>query len=149
MNNLLCMSLYIIARVGLCLALVAWIVGQCRSFAAVAPAVNSQTVMIRLDPGDWTVSHVPVYMTDGFFIATASQVSPDFFADDHEWMADMVWEVDMGMGEYSYIKTGSTFSFPHWFVVTFCALFYGVPKWVYRKRGKVVHGSGRTEGANH
>ena len=56
---------------------------------------------------------------------------------------------DRGSGEpsgFSFIaltalhfpRMFATVSFRHWLVVTFFALFYGVLKWVYRKRRKVV-----------
>jgi len=33
---------------------------------------------------------------------------------------------------------GIVVTFPHWLVVSLFALFYGVLKWVYRKREKAV-----------
>ena len=33
-------------------------------------------------------------------------------------------------------NSGFAFSIRHWFIVTIFALFYGVLKWVYRKRGR-------------
>ena len=44
--------------------------------------------------------------------------------------------VTEGLGAF-YLSDRS-FAVHHWFVITLFALFYGVLKWVYRKRGKAV-----------
>lgn len=138
MKNLLRMSLFIIARAGLCLAVVAWM-------------LTRHWILILYS----TVSVGAVH--EGWIVVC-------FFDNDSGWSFDLesAGEVGSSTWAFSYpnelssdVAISSGFSFVgvtlqtcpgfdatlairHWLVVTLFAIFYGVLKWVYRKRGEAV-----------
>ena len=142
MKNLLRMSLFIIARAGLCLAVVAWIAGQWWSIESV---------------GDFTAASAFFFTGQaGIIVGVTSDDDADWRLDVSEKQSPVMWVFAYNAPENSELAKQITFAEPfsglalisdsrtigaairHYLVVTFFALFYGVLKWVYRKRGKAV-----------
>jgi len=118
-----------IARLGLFLAVVAWVVGQQhQGFGFAYPIVTAidktgVAIAFTTECGHWgirEVRHMPIVLDflDGV----------NFPKDVSYWSLHAI--------AFLYDPGQVSFAIRHWLVVTIFALFYGVLKWVYRKRGK-------------
>jgi hypothetical protein len=131
-KNLLRMSLLIIARAGLCLAVVAWVVGQwtCVRVGAGTPAGSAQIMTSHLGLyGQLGLS--PNRYRAGIRYYERTRWDEWFEHGPSHWS---VYESSVGMATFPGIGV----SIRHWLVVSFFALFYGVLKLVCRERGKAV-----------
>ena len=127
MRDLIKPTLFIVARLGLLLAVVAWIIGQWWMVK-----VSSQVEMSRRG---WQYCNV-LPMEARFSIWRKTEwhnldVSiTDFLSETPR--TDVSFR-GIEFRQYSAVRY---LRVPHWLIVTIFALFYGVLKWVYRKRGK-------------
>ncbi|MEO2013360.1 MAG: hypothetical protein ABGZ53_03215 [Fuerstiella sp.] len=137
MNNLLRMSLFIIARAGLFLAVVAWIAGQWWEFGCSAD-VQGGSLIGSIAPRGWVVGHYdePLGWSCESMLLTDYD-DPDnarsFFElnpDDFECRF-----VAMLLPGVSYVRFyGPAFGFRHWLIVTLFTAFNIARHFIYRKR---------------
>ena len=136
MKNLLRMSLFIIARAGLCLAVVAWIAGQwwgtiaegSLSQLSCGLGMESNGFILQVATRPVTACIRPLgkgelASVNMYFESTAAEIGATQLLPGAKVLS--------GSGEYCLFVH-------HYFTITLFALFYGVLKWVYRKRGKAV-----------
>ena len=137
MKNLLRMSLFIIARAGLCLSVVAWVMGQWWTGTV---HVIGDGRSLRVD----TARSI-------FFHMVSFGSSPMPTVEFDLMPGPLVWELgnDNSEGVTFVQLPGLCVEFDndgewllgqlrHWLTITLFVLFYGVLKWVYRKRGKAA-----------
>ena len=148
MKNLIRMSLFIIARVGLVLAVVAWSIGQRWGLYG---SVESQTLSLSaaMVPLGWVAKQ-----NTGSLRRSPTRPSWTGSVErlpshrNHE--QTRAWAFDQPGGDYSFYRpTGvmnglgiifaeypstRTISIRHWVIVTFFALFFALLKCMYRKR---------------
>jgi len=118
MKNLIKPTLFIITRLGLLLAVSAWVVGLWQVFGTIAGPFS-----IASGPGGWEICRWDSSNADrlSFFSYSAAVEVPHAPSS-----SPRLW----GMFVY------------HWLVVSIFALFYGMLKWAYRKRGNGRTGTG-------
>ena len=118
-----------VARIGLVLSVVAWVVSQwVRLDIFVA-----QTSFISTPVGWLLVNHYH------WPVARESSIGILSDMNNNTKMIQFVEDSGTSCFGFGYLAQSAVYlSFRHWLVVTFFALFYGVLKWVYRKRGKAV-----------
>ena len=133
MKNLLRMSLFIVARAGLFLAIVAWIVGQWLTGGGTCPL----GVVLVCDSG-WicAVDHDLRFAWEFSVAPTQAGDLNLHFVKPPKSNRRIGFSLCGVTGWRTIVKT--SVSIRHWLIVTFFALFYGVLKWVYRKPGRVV-----------
>ena len=120
MRPLIRPTLFAIARLGLFLAVVVWIVSQWWS--------------VSISYGD------TAYVSrDGLtFIYDQDSVYPSSVTVNIEYVGNLEpWFSNVVHVEQPTVMVGFL-SFRHWFIVTAFALFYAVLKWVYRERRDVA-----------
>ena len=137
MKNLLRMSLFIIARAGSCLAVVAWIVSQSYSseaFGGFTPAsafcfTGRPGIIIGFtnDDARWRFN---VSERQSFRMLVFYYSEPEY-SEVTDWIT--IVEPVSGLILFSD-SSGVGLAFRHYLVVTFFARFYGVLKWVYRSQ---------------
>ncbi|MCP4781976.1 MAG: hypothetical protein GY903_05510 [Fuerstiella sp.] len=148
MRSLIRPALFMVARIGLVLSVVMWGVGQRMGVEASAKFANTRATYVFGDVG--VVADVALFDTapSRFHVteyAVKEGYSPMKFFDSEildEIESRPTFSVFRSVPGITII-TLPAFSttcvlFHHWLTVTFFAVFYGVLKWVYRKRGKVV-----------
>jgi hypothetical protein len=150
MRSLIRPALFMVARIGLVLSVVAWIVGQWTLIAANSHSgraggftvlLMDEGVVVAL--GNPSVSkltfepHVIVYgntADDSWFRLLFAPL--DELRDKSP--AVMYLNRVPGMTLVLFPSTAAIIAIRHWLIITFFALFYGVLKWLYRKRGEAV-----------
>ena len=134
MRELIRPALFLVARVGLFLGVVAWVVGQTWQGVGFTPGcgaiVDQHGVIVGINtPSDrgWGGEEISGTMLVKEFLSVR-----DTLPGTRYW----------GFGAFAVLQeTGSVIiAFRHWLIITIFALFYGVLKWVYRKRGTEIAG---------
>ena len=137
MKNLLRMSLFIIARAGLCLAVVAWIVGQWWTVDHSVAAMGKR-VGIVLYRSTWSFTRSPV-STPTWRVKTQPA-----FDVPHNWfrMESILYGLDKDAWQCAGVSYASSpayigktkLSFDHWLIVTLFTAFNIALHFIYRKR---------------
>jgi cbb3-type cytochrome oxidase subunit 3 len=148
MRDLIRPTLFILARLGLFLAVVAWIVGQWWQVTCALP-VSSDGVAVWICARGWVLEYGefaseselrfdfrPEYgQLDGLVFGEEFKFSENAFGN--KALAEVADSRSVNVAGVVFGQSwGITdLAIRHWLIVTFFALFYGVLKWVYRKRG--------------
>lgn len=114
MRELIRPGLFWVVRIGLLLSVVAWIYGQSKT---VGIAVNVFSVHCTRDA--WTIIRWPFPRSPFGNKIRFVRLSP------------------ASSDDYGAIPHGAI---PHWLIVANFAVYYGVLRWVYRKRGREAVG---------
>ena len=122
MRSLIRPTLFMVARLGLVLSVVAWAVGQWR----MSHSLGTGTHLVA-SAGVISVIHD----ADGWDVTGGDLSQPAYFG--------YVLRVDGSMPRpirfwINRDRRSCRLEIRHWLVVTLFALFYGVLKWAYRKR---------------
>lgn len=139
MRPLIRPTLFTVAKSGLMFALIAWGTSHSRRFCVSAISV--------VDRGAFTV--LPWSARDLFNLGWALTPDSDFLQaafeeDESHWTTGDVNFVTLAnfpgflaMSETRNKSTAAMISVRHWLIITIFALFYGVLKFIYRKRPEV------------
>lgn len=111
MRELMRPTLFLVARLGLFLSVVAWGVG-----VVFAPGHN--------------------YSTPSYTLSVSIGSSAWYFNFAALPAGSLSWRVLRFPGIVIAWDSGTDLAIRHWLVVTIFTLLYGLLKWVYRKRGK-------------
>ncbi len=128
MRSLIRFFLFTVARLGLFLAVVAWIIGQWRTIEGtgfnVVVGVCEPGVVIWVihESHEWTVEE------------TGARSKFDCMFDQGEETDERVLQLRFGPVAYWGLPGWRTVSVKHWLMVSIFALLYCVVKWVYRNR---------------
>ncbi|MEO2019971.1 MAG: hypothetical protein ABGZ53_37025 [Fuerstiella sp.] len=138
MRSLIRPTLFLVARVGLVLSVGFWIVGQwwevLVQMSLAAGAIHKEgwvCAAIYPGPAGWVVSTNEA--DNGESAAWLFQY-PSFDRATGEPSGFSF----IGLTALHFPHMFATVALRHWLTTTFFALFYGVLKWVYRKRRKAV-----------
>jgi hypothetical protein len=146
MRDLIRLTLFIVARLGLFLAVVGWIVSQWWTVSILFPLPTGMAGA-ELDAGSWQCRHALHQLSMAVTDIVRTRYSPISTVLVHEkfmlmWQIQQI-EVPTGIAPSMtatfhpvYIPKRDLSKIPHWLIVVIFALFYGVLQWVYRKRGK-------------
>lgn len=115
--------LFAVARLGLFLSVTAWIVGQWWLFCGVAQVNVTHVAGLILHPNKFDL-----FLTDNIGLANPFYVNSVSVGGKGAELASL----DMFMVLHSIGQDAT--SIPHWLIVTMCGVFYGILKWVYRKK---------------
>ena len=137
--------LFAVARLGLFLAVMAWIVGQWWTIYSAIPAGHG-LVEIYVGDKSYEVSRWDVLPSTSFNITADRRADSLPFEVLYtlfrgELRSDSCGQALLYVGPgFFTAKQGviDGMSIRHWLIITIFALFYGVLKWVYRKRGTEV-----------
>jgi len=128
MRSLIRPALFMVARIGLVLSVVGWVAEQ----------RDDQWLV-------WILEHNTTAFSGSITVASAGY---EIFAVA-TYQFPNVPIIDMSIYDGQRLWNGGglfierfgpvmVITIRHWLIVTFFALFYGVLKWVYRKRGKAL-----------
>ena len=141
MGSLIRPALFMVARIGLVLSVAAWVVGQWRFINFRIPVMH-YTCKIELGDLGCVFAFGNMVPANRFRVYTSLPRETgslfdlvnylDGYADGHAARS-----ID-GIGAVLTRPAEVWCFWHHWINVTLFALFYGVLKWVYRKRGKTV-----------
>lgn len=149
MRELIRPTLFLVARLGLFFALVAWIGGQWQETECCIPLSSGQFDLGNCARG-WIFKHHSRKQGPGYSFGAVREpdpVDPLRFGEDF-FLTNMTMDylfhdpppvaVSLNVaGVVAGEMWGQRFlTTRHWLIITIFALFYGVLKWVYRKRGK-------------
>lgn len=147
MRELIRPVLFLVARMGICLGVPGWIIGQSWQGvvfnSVVTLAIDRSGIAFRLSPPsteDWTIKAHENYDADlvgGSFGFGAYEVVSTL-PGVHIWRLSHVARV--GIWGHQII-----FSTRHWFIITIFAHFYGLLKWMYRKRERTAQATDDSE----
>ena len=144
MRSLIRPALFLVARLGLFLAVIAWGVSQWH-----VVNLRGHNLQLTCESKAWTFDSGP-WWPEPFHVDVSSAFLKVALNDSQHWVEhywgpcpyepDVFW-----CGLCLYNAAEFHWKLPparlhliahHWFIVAFFALFYGVLKWAYRKRGQ-------------
>ena len=143
MKNVLRMSLFIIARAGLCLAVVAWIVGQ---WWAIEIDNDQRDVHVRMDYRGWVIVDLLMITraaTEGwnFAVETAGRTIMLDVVELSQLASRIGGKVVEFPGlSYASMKDLNYLFLRHWLVTSLAAAFYLTLKFIYRRKPTVPAG---------
>lgn len=147
MKPLIRPTLFIIMRLGLFLAVLAWIVGQWWFVDASIPTPNGSVCIMVDNRGpvvnkwkfrqDCFLKLEPLQATSSLDSVFNSQEWTDILSYKRHYMID-TYPLVIIRGFNHGAWQGTIIATRHWVVVTFFALFYGGLKWMYGKRASLT-----------
>ena len=132
MRELIRPALFLVARVGLFLSLLAWSLGHMWQGVGVvygfAGVLDQTGIGVGLDRKSTRTAIIPR--------AGETMTTQQFLDGVHSRPGD--WGLRLHVIAFNVRASEAAIAMQHWLIVTIFALFYGVLKWVYRKRGTEV-----------
>ncbi len=153
MRDLIQPALKIMARTGLFLSVVAWVVGQWWTVQLTAPFPTGRAitqVAFEATRQGWVLNHHDrIGYTSIQWRAFTLSIRHPLHFEQERFSECHFFKVgdDIRRGQVSFagmtarpvwgtFRVGTFLAVRHWLIVTIFALFHGALKWVYRKRGR-------------
>ena len=138
MRSLIRPTLFMVARIGLVLSVVGWVASQWYSIESFGGFTAASAFCVTGKSG--IIVGFTNFKVSWRFDVSEGQSRPmwafDYSEPEFSGLREQVSLVEPVSGLVLILdKYGVSVAFRHWLVVTFCALFYGMLKWVYRERG--------------